>query len=165
MDLSQTLLESWRRQCACIDNLATLMNDDLLRAKPSGDGWDLAYHLCHVHSTRMYWLEMASGQEEWPGIEYLIDYNANPRTHSYDLSKIRNQLKASQDAAAMWLAGSLSQDGPAGAYDHPVFYLQHMIWHEGWHAGLIMLGLRLAGSEPPEEWEDPNLWGNWRNYG
>ena len=36
------------------------------------------------------------------------------------------------------------------------------IWHDGWHVGLIFLGLRLNGQEPPEEWEEPNVWGQWR---
>ena len=139
MELVGLLRESWRRQCLCIDNIASLMTQELLHSKPSTDGWDLAYHLCHIHDTRMYWLEMASGQKEWPGIGYLIDYYVDPQTHSYDLDKIRSQLKASEAAVSDWLATSLSQEGAAGPYDHPVFYLQHMVWHEGWHAGLLML--------------------------
>ena len=49
-----------------------------------------------------------------------------------------------------------------GFYDNPVLFLQHMIWHEGWHVGLIILGLRLSGEEPPEEWEENHIWGEWR---
>ena len=37
-----------------------------------------------------------------------------------------------------------------------------MVWHDGWHVGLIFLALRLNGQEPPEEWEEPNVWGQWR---
>jgi hypothetical protein len=37
-----------------------------------------------------------------------------------------------------------------------------MIWHEGWHVGLIFLALRLAGEEPKQEWEEANVWGEWR---
>jgi hypothetical protein len=37
-----------------------------------------------------------------------------------------------------------------------------MVWHDGWHVGLIFLALRLNGQEPREEWEEPNVWGLWR---
>ena len=47
-------------------------------------------------------------------------------------------------------------------YDNAILLMQHMVWHEGWHVGLIFLALRLNGQEPPEEWEEPNVWGRWR---
>jgi len=30
-------------------------------------------------------------------------------------------------------------------YDHPLLYLQHMIWHEGYHHGQIKLALKVMG--------------------
>jgi len=30
-------------------------------------------------------------------------------------------------------------------YDHPILFLQHMIWHEGYHHGQIKLALKLMG--------------------
>ena len=27
---------------------------------------------------------------------------------------------------------------------------------------IVFLALRLNGQEPPEEWEEPNVWGQWR---
>jgi uncharacterized damage-inducible protein DinB len=165
MDLKQQLLESWRRQCKAIDNLATLMTPELLEVKPSEDGWPLALQFGHIHGTRMYWLRMASEQEEWTGVESLIDRSGEPVTWSKDIAQIREQLGRSEEAVSSWIDANAEKEGAAGPYDHPVLYLQHMVWHEGWHAGLIMLGLRLAGHEPDEEWEDPNLWGQWRNYG
>jgi uncharacterized damage-inducible protein DinB len=139
------------------------MDEDLLQAKPSEDGWTLAFHLCHIHETRAYWLKHTSGAD--PKLADLYHQEGEDWIPSNDLAHIRQQLKASERAVSDWLANSLGNEGAAGPYDHPVFYLQHMMWHEGWHAGLLMLGLRLAGHEPSEEWEDPNLWGNWRNYG
>jgi hypothetical protein len=37
-----------------------------------------------------------------------------------------------------------------------------MVWHEGYHAGLILLALRNAGQEPTEEWDEYNIWALWR---
>ncbi len=161
MLLSDRLIDSWRRQCDCIDNLASLLNDELLYVKPSEDGWELADHLRHLHKSRLYWLGMASGKQ-WEDLAYLFEDSTPPVN---DLPLLRSNLEQSRDALSAWLKENLDKEGSAGAYDHPVLFLQHMMWHEGWHAGLIMLGLRLAGHEPPEEWEDPNIWGKWRNYG
>jgi hypothetical protein len=50
----------------------------------------------------------------------------------------------------------------AGPYSHPIHLFNHLMWHEGWHAGLILLGLRRAGMEPSEEWEEKHIWEVWR---
>lgn len=80
-----------------------------------------------------------------------------------DLGAIKSELDRSAKAVRDAVAEGIEAGGaPAGGYDHPVIFLQHMVWHEGWHVGLLMLGLRVAGQEPPEEWEEPNVWGQWR---
>jgi uncharacterized damage-inducible protein DinB len=62
-----------------------------------------------------------------------------------------------------WVAEKIGAGSQkCGNYDHPVHYLQHMVWHEGWHAGLIVLALRLAGHEPSEETESALVWNQWR---
>jgi uncharacterized damage-inducible protein DinB len=40
-------------------------------------------------------------------------------------------------------------------YDHPVLFLQHMIWHEGYHHGQIKLALKLAGKPIRNEQAGP----------
>ncbi len=164
MSLTNLLLDSWDRQCNCIRSLATLIDEELAQVKPSEDGWSLSRQLCHIHNTRVYWLSMASGKED-DNLASLFHQEGEEWVASTDLTLIREELEKSARSIRDWLQSHLDHDGPAGAYDHPLFFLQHMVWHEGWHAGLIMLGLRLAGHDPPEEWEDPNLWGQWRNYG
>ena len=164
MELAEALIESWSRQSKAIDNLASLLNAELLETKPSPDGWTLAFHLCHLVETRVYWLRHTSSQP-YAEFEDLYHQEGDEWIPNKDLEVIRANLKQSSEAIASWLASNLHRTDSAGPYDHPAIYLQHMVWHEGWHAGLIMLGLRLAGKEPPEEWEDPNIWGLWRNWG
>lgn len=161
MDIGTALVDSWQRQCAIIDNLASLLDEKLLLAKPSEDGWPIADHLRHLTKCRRYWLGMATGKQ-WEDLAHLFEGQV---PDGNDLAVIRTELAASRDELSIWLRENMAHEGSAGPYDHPVFFLQHMMWHEGWHAGLIMLALRLAGSEPPEEWEDPHIWGKWRNYG
>jgi uncharacterized damage-inducible protein DinB len=84
-----------------------------------------------------------------------------------NLDEIKRLLDESALAVNSFLKHSLSEgesnDCKVGWYDHPVMFLQHLIWHEGWHAGMILLGLREAGFEPSEEWEEMRIWSQWRN--
>jgi hypothetical protein len=82
---------------------------------------------------------------------------------SKDLGEIRARLAESEELVRTWVSEGLETGvQKVGHYDHPVLYLQHMVWHEGWHFALIMLALRLAGHEPSEEWECENVWDLWR---
>ncbi len=160
MDLIDALLDSWDRQCRIVDSVASLINESNYAAKPSADGWPLSIHLAHMFRVRKYWLSQFSpahveGLEKLPVEDYEVPL-AN-------LDEIRAYLKASAKAVRDSVEQALRNGtGASGGYDHPTLFLQHMIWHEGWHVGLIFLGLRLAGQEPQEEWEEPNVWGQWR---
>ena len=46
-------------------------------------------------------------------------------------------------------------------YDHPLLFLQHMIWHEGYHHGQIKLALKMSGYELDDEALGPLTWGVW----
>jgi uncharacterized damage-inducible protein DinB len=161
MDITQTFVESWRRQCACMNDIAELVTEDVANVKPSEDGWCLSRQLCHVQAVRLGWFSNATGQEH-PELDYLFTQEGEKWIPSTDLAKIRSQLKLSGEAIEKWLTTALPEGKQSGGYDHPAFFLQHMVWHEGWHIGLIMLGLRLAGKEPTDEWEEAHLWGRWR---
>lgn len=120
-------------------------------------------HLAHVHEVRYGWLKNVSpGHVKALGETFEGDWT----TPVEDLATIKAELDKSGEAigdAMRELFASGAQK--VGGYDHPVLFLQHMVWHEGWHVGLLMLGLRLAGQEPPEEWEEweeTNVWGEWR---
>ncbi len=120
------------------------------------------HQLAHVANTRWYWLSQATGAEN-ENRKPLFSQGGDEWVATSDFDLILSQLSLSQRAILEWMTNALAAGTQTcGGYDHPVFFLQHMIWHEGYHAGLIMLGLRLAGAEPPEEWEEPNIWGLWR---
>jgi hypothetical protein len=48
-------------------------------------------------------------------------------------------------------------------YDHPLLFLQHMIWHEGYHHGQIKLALKVAGLPVDDKQIGPRTWGVWMN--
>ena len=133
-----------------------------MQAKPSVDGWTVAFHLCHIHETRTYWLFKAKG-EKTPGLLDLYHQVGDEWAPSDNLKEIHSQLLASEAAVRDWIGEALAKGTTEiGQYDHPVLFLQHMIWHEGYHFGLLMLALRLAGAEPSEAWEEEHVWALWR---
>lgn len=164
MDTNQALLDSWDRQCRILDAVAGLIDESNRHAKPSVDGWPLDKQLAHTHNTRKFWLsQIAPEKAAALGASY-ADEQGTPIA---DLDEIKRQLTLSglavREAVSEGLEkGMVPMVGPNATYDNPVLFLQHMVWHEGWHVGLIMLALRLNGQEPPEEWEEPNVWGLWR---
>ncbi len=46
-------------------------------------------------------------------------------------------------------------------YDHPVLFLQHMVWHEGYHHGQIKLALKVCGHSLMDKEVGPDTWGLW----
>jgi uncharacterized damage-inducible protein DinB len=163
-------LESWDRQCQILSNLAGQVEEPLQSTKSSEDGKSIFEHLCHIHSCRHEWLGTVSPthQARLGNVSYWSQHPDNAEqwvlTITADWEEVLKQLNLSstaiRDAVAEAIAEGKTKVGP---YDHPVFFLQHMLWHEGYHIGLIMLALRLAGAEPADEWEEKNIWGLWRD--
>ena len=168
MDLADVLLASWDRQVRIIDAIATRVTEETRGVLPSPDGWPLDRHLAHIHNVRNGWLqEVAPTREVLPTIfqsngdgSLVLDEEG---TRPAALEEIKRLLELSAQAVRDTIAAALPNgDMPFGPYDHAVHFLGHMVWHEGWHAGLIFTGLRLAGHEPTEEWEEEHVWSLWR---
>ena len=163
MDIAEALLDSWDRQCRIVDAVATLIDEDNRHFKPSDDGMTLDRQLAHMHGVRRFFLSQVAPEFAANLVSASADAEGTPLA---DLDAIKACLKASEKAVREAVRESLKKDDPmAGSnvvYDNPVLFLQHMVWHDGWHVGLIFLALRLNGQEPPEEWEEPNVWGQWR---
>ncbi len=162
MDATEALLESWDRQCRIVEAVASLVNDSNRHVKPSEDGWTLDYHLAHIHNTRRFWLSHVA-----PERGAALERATEDDMPLPDLIAIKAHLEQSGKAVREGVRELLEKgvekvSSENVTYDHPALFLQHMVWHEGWHVGLIFLGLRLAGQEPPEEWEDEKVWGEWR---
>ncbi len=80
-----------------------------------------------------------------------------------DLDEIRRQVALSATALEQTTAALLaSGTQKAGPYDHPVIFMQHMLWHEGYHFGVMMAALRNSGAEPSDEWSERHVWELWR---
>ena len=163
VDITQALLGSWDRQCRIVDSVSTLVDEANRHATPSDDGWGMDKHLAHMHGVRKFFLSQVAPES---AARLTSAYADDEGTPLEDLEAIKACLRASGIAVREAVAAALEKGGPMASknvvYDNPVLFLQHMVWHDGWHVGLIFLALRLNGQEPPEEWEEPNVWGQWR---
>lgn len=164
MDLAAQLLDSWDRQCRIVDSVATLIDEGNRHVTPSEDGWSLDRQLSHMHGVRRFFLSQVAPEHAAKLTSASKDDQGTPLD---DLEAIKACLKASAKAVRDAVEEGLKNGGgPMTSehvtYDNPVVLMQHMVWHDGWHVGLIFLALRLNGQEPQEEWEEPNVWGLWR---
>ncbi len=160
--LEDAVLESWDRQVRIVDNLANFVPADL-RNTSSGEGeWTISQHFAHIHHVRADWLsEVAPGNEK--GLPQLVSWENGDFVFVEDFDAIRAGLGLSAKALRDTVGTQLENPVKVGPYSHPLFFLQHMIWHEGWHVSSIMRTLRAVGKEPSEEWEEDNIWAIWRS--
>jgi uncharacterized damage-inducible protein DinB len=159
MNVTEALLESWNRQSRMVAAVASLVNQENRHVKPSPDGEGLDHHLAHIHKVRQYFLSQVAPVKGDALPTVFQNHWENP---IYDLDAIKSALNLSAATVREVVEESLSSGSDLAGYDHPVIFLQHLVWHEGWHVGLLILGLRLNGQEPTEEWEEANIWGVWR---
>lgn len=163
MELAEALLDSWDRQCRIVDSVASLIDEANRHVKPSEDGMALDAQLAHMHSVRKYFLSQVAPEHVKDLTSAYADKEGTPIA---DLDAIKACLTASAKAVRDAVQEGIENGGPMKGgnvvYDNAVLFLQHMVWHDGWHVGLIFLALRLNGQEPKEEWEEPNVWGLWR---
>ena len=160
MDVTEALLDSWDRQCRIVNVVAERIDDSNKNLKPAPDSMPIFHQLAHMQNTRRYFLGQLDEEAQKGQISLYKTWDTPP---SDELALIRQALKESGEALRKAVAKAIADgNGKAGWYDNPVLYLQHMVWHEGWHIGMIFLALRLAGQEPPEEWEEEKVWGEWR---
>ena len=109
----------------------------------------------HMHYVRMVFLsedapEFAGAvpEEEWK----------NERDRARIAQSLNESAKAVRDA----VQHRIETGKPMSMhYDHPILFLQHMIWHEGYHHGQIKLALKLADRPLADEVAGPVTWDVW----
>ena len=152
--LLHLLLDSWDR------NNRILVN--LLRALPAGA---LTYRaLPHSPTvselfTHMHFVRLILLSEDAPDLA--IEVPQREWVKELDVNRLAEELDRSAAAvrkAVRTLIASGSQTKMH--YDHPLLFLQHMIWHEG-HHGQIKLALKAGGQAFDDEVIGRITWDVW----
>jgi uncharacterized damage-inducible protein DinB len=157
--LLEALLDSWDRNNTILVNLLRLIPESDLAAKATDTSSSVAELFMHIHYVRMVFLE-EDFNEDIPEISAEI--------HHHEWLKVRNPSSIARmlNESALAVHGAVKAHIESGEptalhYDHPILFLQHMIWHEGYHHGQIKLALKLTGRPLPDIESGPDTWGVW----
>jgi len=153
--LFEALLDSWDRNNIILVNLLRALPHGGLEACAMPGSPSIAEMFTHIHYVRLVFvLEDASEfaaslpEEEWAP-ERDPDRIAQLLNDSARIVRdtVKHAVESGRDMKIH--------------YDHPILFLQHMIWHEGYHHGQIKLALKLAGLPIADQQAGPLTWQVW----
>jgi len=138
MELLDPLLDSWDRNNRITVNLLRAIPVEGLAVRSTPGGHTIAQLFMHLAYNRLAFIEenvpesgVKATAEEW------VDEN--------DHGKIERFLDDTSQKVREVARKQLETGTPmAMHYDHPLLFLQHMIWHDGYHHGQIKLALVVA---------------------
>jgi uncharacterized damage-inducible protein DinB len=154
--LPDALMLSWDRSHRVLMNLVGALPPGGLEARAAADSPSVSQMLMHLHHERM-----VSLTEEAP--EFAGEVPEQEWAPESDPERILALLAGSaervRDAVRSRIeAGRLTDLN----YDHPLLFLQLMMFHDAYHHGQIKLALKLAGCALPDITAGPLTWDVWR---
>jgi uncharacterized damage-inducible protein DinB len=162
-DTTPAIFESWNRHNTIVTNLVKNMPESGLGAKATNGGWTVAEQLAHMHGARVGWLEKVTPEFASDPPWLYIEEN-----EKVIAQKIPSLIVAALDWSAKALADAVkskleTEKGLDGVYSHPVYFLEHMLWHEAYHAGQMMVALKITGQPFEEDQTDSLIWDVWKS--
>jgi uncharacterized damage-inducible protein DinB len=153
--LLEALLDSWDRDNTILVNLLRAIPQDCLDVKGTKDSPAIVQLFTHIHYVRLIFVSedapefsKALPEEEW----------AVERDRDRIAQMLNDSAKAVRDAVKDRVETGREMNLH---YDHPILFLQHMIWHEGYHHGQIKLALKSAGRPLSDDEAGPITWDVW----
>jgi uncharacterized damage-inducible protein DinB len=152
-NLLDLLLDSWDRNNTILVNLLRVLPEGGLETRAMRDSPSVAEMFTHIHYVRLVFLSEDAPEfaGTLPEKEWLAE-----RAPARIAQMLNDSAKAVHDAVQSKVLAGQEMNLH---YDHPILFLQHMIWHEGYHHGQIKLALKLAGHPITDEQAGPLTWG------
>ena len=153
--LLDALLDSWDRNNIVLVNLLRALPPGGLQIRGMEGSPCIAELFTHIHYGRLVLLveDAPEFARKMPEKEWEVER---------DSDRIAQMLNESAKAVRDAVKSRVESDQEMNLhYDHPILFLQHMIWHEGYHHGQIKLALKLAGRPIRDEEAGPVTWGIW----
>lgn len=161
----EALLDSFQRNNTILLNLLWALPEGGMDARALEGSLSVGEQFAHIQNTRLFWLEQVA-PEFWEGQTQLFSKDGDDWIAERHPQRIEEALRASAQAVCDAMKGRLETGQPMkgehASYDHPVLFLQHMLWHEGYHFGQIKLALKAAGHVWSDEQEEKVVWSLWR---
>ena len=154
-DLLADLLDSWDRNNKILLGLLSVLPEGGLDVRATEGGPTVAQLFMHLHYVRLVFVE-----EDAP--EFATKLPEEEWAEERDAKRIAQMLKESARVVRNAVKNRVETGLAMNLhYDHPILFLQHMIWHEGYHHGQIKLALKLAGHAIDDEAAGPVTWSVW----
>jgi uncharacterized damage-inducible protein DinB len=153
--LLEVLLDSWDRNNTILLNLLRALPDGGLEARLMADSPSVAQLFTHIHYVRLVFISEDAPEfaGELPEVEW-----SDERDPDRIAQMLGNSAQAVRDALRSRVETGQEMDLH---YDHPILFLQHMLWHEGYHHGQIKLILKATGRPIADKEAGPVTWGVW----
>jgi uncharacterized damage-inducible protein DinB len=155
--LLEVLLDSWDRNNTILVNLLRAVPDGGMDARAVESSPSVAEMFGHIHYVRLVFVS-----EDAP--EFAREVPAEEWVAHQDRNRIAQMLHESAKVVATAVRSRIEQGREMDLhYDHPILFLQHLIWHEGYHHGQIKLALKINGHAIPNKEAGPITWRVWMN--
>jgi len=155
--LLEAVLDSCDRNNKILVNLLGMVPEGGLEARAMEGSPSVAQMLMHIHYVRLVFIE-----EDAPEFARAVPREEWPTEH--DRERIEEMLNESAKAVSEAVENKIASGGEMKLhYDHPLLFLQHMIWHEGYHHGQIKLALKAAGQPINNGQAGTGTWRVWMN--
>jgi uncharacterized damage-inducible protein DinB len=153
--LLEALLDSWSRNNTILVNLLRALPAGGLEASAMKGSPCVAEMFTHMHYVRLVFVS-----EDAP--EFAREMPKEEWVNERDTERIAQMLNESSKTVRDAVKNRIETGGEMKVhYDHPILFLQHMIWHEGYHHGQIKLALKAAGHAMDDEEIGPVTWDVW----
>jgi uncharacterized damage-inducible protein DinB len=156
-NLLEALLDSWDRNNTILVNLLRALPKGGLEVRAmEGSPW-VGEMFSHMHFVRLVFVSEDAPEfaTKLPDKEWVIE-----RDSARMVQMLNESAKLVRDAVKRRVQ---TREDMNLHYDHPILFLQHMIWHEGYHHGQIKLALKLAGLPISNGEAGPVTWRVWMN--
>ncbi len=153
--LLEIILDSWDCNHRILVNLLRALPAGGLEARVMAGSPTVAEMFTHMHFVRLIFLS-----EDVP--EFATPLPLREWLNEGDPERIAKELDRSAKAVRDAVESCIRRGQEMKVhYDHPLLYLQHMIWHEGYHHGQIKAALKMIGHPFDDEEIGPLTWDIW----
>lgn len=159
-NLLEALLDSWDRNNTILVNLLRTLPEGGLETRAMAGSPSVAQMFTHIHYVRLVFIS-----EDAPDLAQPVPESPNGEwQEECDPARIAQMLNESARAVRDVVKNRVETGREMKMhYDHPILFLQHMIWHEGYHHGQIKLALKAAGIPITNKEAGPVTWRVWMN--
>ena len=156
MELLDALLDSWDRNNKILLGLLSVVPDDAFEARALDDTMTIHRMFTHIHYCRAIFTfenapEIVPTRPSWKEITAESDRARIAAMLNESAQQVREAVRTRIESGRQF----------DDAYDHPLLFIQHMIWHEGYHHGQIKLALKRVGRLPDDKTMGPVSWDFW----